>query len=142
MTSCVGALISSFTPKYYNALTLCPCNYAVLSRTQPNDCPRPWIRAGATGQEGTRAVEQRSLLKTIRRGSSGSQLSAGGVRHERMADGHETTDPSGYFDAGYCGSRWRHDACVTCGCRHGDAQRLFNHRRLFVPSSTRTQSDI
>ena len=76
-------------------LTLCPCNYAVLSRMRPNNCLRTWIRAGATAQDGTRAVEERSLLKTIRKGNSGSQLSASGIRHVRMMDGHETRTPPG-----------------------------------------------
>ena len=77
-------------------LTLCPGNYAVLSRMQPANCLKPWIRAGATGQEGTRAVEQRSLLKMIRKGSSGSQLSASGFRHEKKkTNEHETRTPPG-----------------------------------------------
>jgi hypothetical protein len=62
---------------------------------RPANCLRPWIRAGATAQEGTRAVEERSLLKTIRKGSSGSQLSASGIKHERMMHGHETRTPPG-----------------------------------------------
>ena len=76
-------------------LTLCPGSYAVLSRMQPANCLRPWIRAGATGQEGIRVVEQRSLLKVIRKRSSGLQLSASGIRHERMTDGHERRTPPG-----------------------------------------------
>ncbi len=54
-----------------------------------------WNRAGATGQEGTRAAEQISLLKTIRKGSSGSQSSASGIRHDPMTDRHETRTPPG-----------------------------------------------
>jgi hypothetical protein len=62
---------------------------------QPANCLTSWIRAGATGQEGIRAVEERSLLKTIRKGSSGSQLPASGIRHERLTDEHETRTPPG-----------------------------------------------
>ena len=76
-------------------LTLCPGNYVVLSRMQPANCLRLWIRAGAIGQEGIRAVEQRSLLKVIRKRSSGSQLSASGIRHEKMTGGHERQTPPG-----------------------------------------------
>ena len=76
-------------------LTLCPGNYGVLSRMQPTSCLGPWIRAAATGQDGTRAVEQISLLRAIRKRSSGSQPSASGIRHARMTDGYETQTPPG-----------------------------------------------
>ncbi len=56
--------------------TLCPGNYAVLSRRQPANSLTLWILAEATDQEETRVAEKISLLKMIRNGGSGSQLSA------------------------------------------------------------------
>jgi hypothetical protein len=90
-------LTSSHNPdKYSLALTLCRGNCAVLSRKRPANSPRRWILAEATGREGSRAAERTRLPKTTRKGRSGSQLSADGIRHGKtMTDGRETLTPPG-----------------------------------------------
>jgi hypothetical protein len=57
---------------------------------QPANYPGYWIQAEATGQEGTRAADQTPLLRTTRKGGSGSQLSADGISYDKATDGHET----------------------------------------------------
>jgi hypothetical protein len=78
------------------ALTLCPGNCADLWRTQPANFLMFLIRAEATGQEGSRKAEQKSLLKMIRKGHSGSQPSTGtSGTNDQKTGGHETPTPPG-----------------------------------------------
>ena len=77
------------------ALTLYRGNCAVLSRMKPAKSPRLWILAEATAQEETLVAEQKSPLKTTRKGGSGSQLSAENIRYEPKTDRRETRTPPG-----------------------------------------------
>ena len=54
-----------------------------------------WIPAEATDREETRTGAQKSLLKMKRKGHSGLQLSADGIRLRPKTDGHETLTPPG-----------------------------------------------
>ena len=92
------SLMSSHSPqRKFLALTLCRGSCAVLSRKQPANSPKHWILASATCREESRAAEQTPLPKTKRKGRSGSQLSASGVRHgkKQLTDGRETPTPPG-----------------------------------------------
>ena len=116
-------------------LTLCPSNCAVLWRRQQANYLKFWTLAEATGREGTRAPERKSLLKMTQNDGSGSRLSTDGISHEQkdIIKWVRDTDPSGYLNTRYYGTRWRHYACKACGYRHGDAKSLLDDSGLFHP---------
>ena len=62
---------------------------------KPAKSPRLWILVEATALEETLVAEQKSLLKTTRKGGSGSQLSVKNIRCEPKIDWDETRTPPG-----------------------------------------------